>query len=343
MGDLELKLFSRPPSDRLTELLRIAEIVEQRRHVEGNRAANQILLDTIGLQLRPVFDDDYYREALDYHLGILFAFLNQPDRAAEFIERSKTLPNGGGPLVFSEHAAEALRLRQRQMDGISRGLPYILISSMPRSGSATLTQTISATLDIPVMRISAGDFPNYHIAPSWLNAFSAGGAVTHDHFSASEFNLQTLIRTGIRHVFLLVRDPRAAAASFARHGQASSRPFSADDMTNYFMDSLQNGFIPWLSEWTAAAADVRSPLAIHWIRSDRARSDTVGTFREMIATLLADFPALEGFAGRDVSVVTANLAAGDEEAWREMMDAGQRERIWDSIPERAKKLMELHE
>ena len=65
------------------DLVNAGDYAQYVRNIKGNRVANEVLLDAIGLTLRPELDNDYYREALEYHLGLLYAHLGQPERAAE--------------------------------------------------------------------------------------------------------------------------------------------------------------------------------------------------------------------------------------------------------------------
>ena len=61
------------------DLVNAGDYAQYVRNIKGNRVANEVLLDAIGLTLRPELDNDYYREALEYHLGLLYAHLGQPE------------------------------------------------------------------------------------------------------------------------------------------------------------------------------------------------------------------------------------------------------------------------
>jgi hypothetical protein len=83
--------------------------------------------------------------------------------------------------------------------------------------ATTQTYTLARALDVPVLHISAGSFPNHFLVPSWLDMFLEGGAITQDHFAANDFNLGVLQGRGSRDIFVLIRDPRAAARSQVHH------------------------------------------------------------------------------------------------------------------------------
>lgn len=109
------------------------------RQSRGNRAGNQMIIDQIGLETRLERDDGYWREALNYHLGILYAHVGEPERAAYHFDQSDTHPSDGGNRVFSDHQRSSLELRRRQELAKERGIPSLVVASLPRSASASLT------------------------------------------------------------------------------------------------------------------------------------------------------------------------------------------------------------
>jgi hypothetical protein len=252
--------------DRHTaELRRIIAEVEETQRQRGNRAGNQTIIDKIGLEARFVQGEGYWGEALDYHLGLLYAHNGEPEKAAYHFERSGTLPSGGGDLVFSDHQRESLELRRRQDLAKERCTPSLVIAAMPRSASASLTQTLATMLDAPLMRVSCGQLTTYYLVPRWLNCFSPGGAVLHDHFGATPFNLKTLQECGCSEVFVRVRDPRPAAASMAN---LLNRRFGAPDNVDgerQIIQLCEQYFIPWVSDWLAVAADAKPSVKVHWL------------------------------------------------------------------------------
>src|SRR5580698_2322119 len=78
---LMLELHFPPPhraDEHMVSVRRIiAEILDVQR-LRGNRAANQAVIDKIGLDVMQERDEDYCREAIDYHLGILYAYIRDP-------------------------------------------------------------------------------------------------------------------------------------------------------------------------------------------------------------------------------------------------------------------------
>jgi hypothetical protein len=306
----------------------------------GNRAGNQAIVDQIGLEVRLVRDEAYLGEALDYHLGLLYAHVGDPQRAAFHIERSGTHPGTGGNQIFSDHMHESLELRRRQDLAIARSIPPVLIPSMPRSASASLTQTIAALLDAPIMRVSSGRYPHFCILPRWLNSFLRGGAVLHDHFGADPFNLKTLRDAGVRNVFVRIRDPRPAACSATNLSDRKSGTADPASFEDRVLALYHKSFVPWLQGWITAASDSAAGLRVHWVPHGPSNA-TGDAARQILSVLAATHPALGAFATNDVAEVKANFVTGDDEAWRTRISTSGQEQLWERTPDEVKRLMSL--
>ena len=333
-----------PPPERVDDehLERVRQVIALARDAQarrGNRAGNQAIIDEIGVDVRLERDEAYCGEALDYHLGLLYAHLGDPNMAAHHFERSGTHPGTGGNQLFSSHQTESLELLRRQELAKERGIPSVLIASMPRSASASLTQTIAALLDAPIMRASCGRFPDFLLVPRWFNSCSSGGAVLHDHFGAIPFNVKLLRDAHVGEVFVRVRDPRPAAASSVnlidRKAVASGRAEFEDRV----LAAYEIAFIPWLTGWLAAAADAETGLKIHWV-THGARA-TREAARHVLAILAAAHPALADYARAHITEITANLVTGEAEAWRASISERGQERLWEATPQAVRDLLGL--
>ena len=316
----------------------IADILASKQQA-SNRAANQTFIDGIKLRARVEYNEGYWREALDYHLGLLYAHVGDPERAAYHFDRSGTYPGQGGNQLFTDHQHDSLELFERQTRARERGIPSPLIASMPRSASASLTQTLAAMFDAPHMRISCGRFPVFCIVPRWLNCFSPGGAMLHDHFSAVPFNLKTLREGNVRQVFVRARDPRAAAASAVNlYNRIHGAPTDVDFETQA-VDLCEKEFIPWLVGWLGVAADETSGLKVHWLNQpSNAITEMV---RDVLTVLVPQYPALEPYLAANVAEVKANYVTGDNEAWRRTISAAGQQRLWSAVPPSVKDLLAL--
>jgi hypothetical protein len=321
------------------DLRRIIAEVEEAQRQFGNRAGNQAIIDKIGLEAQFVQGEEYWGEALDYHLGLLYAHSGEPKLAAYHFGRSGTLPSGGGDLIFSEHQRESLELHRRQDQAKERGIPSLLIAAMPRSASASLTQTLAAMLDAPLMRVSCGQITEYYLVPRWLNCFSPGGAVLHDHFGASPFNLTTLREGGVRRIFVRLRDPRAAAASMVN---LLNRRFGSPqgiDHESQVIAMCEQSFIPWVADWMKADADAANGLTIHWLTEPSTAVPQ--TIKTILTALAPEYPALEPYLGAAIAEVKANYVTGDEEAWRQGIGKSAQERLWQAVPPQVKDFLAL--
>jgi hypothetical protein len=149
------------------------------RNQEGSRKAVSYLLDKLGVEITLDRNENYCAEALNFHLGLLEAYAGRPEAMAEHIRLSHTMPCPEDEHLFSDHVAICMITREHQLDAIARKIPAILFGCMPRSASATLTYSLAKLLDIPVLHTSIGVFPDYFIAPSWLDVFLEGGASHH--------------------------------------------------------------------------------------------------------------------------------------------------------------------
>lgn len=181
---------------------------------DSKRAATAFLMDEVGLITDSTRNEAWYELALNYSLALAHIFLDEPEQAAPRMARSGVLPGGGGAFVFSEAVSRGLSLAAAQEDAMARHAPTVILSSMPRAASAALATTLGDLLGAPAMRASAGRFPDHYLMPCWLERLARGGAILHDHFGAGPFNLSQIRGGALGTVFVLLRDPRAAAVSF---------------------------------------------------------------------------------------------------------------------------------
>src|SRR6476619_5757106 len=64
------------------DLVNAGDYAQYVRNIKGNRVANEVLLDAIGLTLRPELDNDYYRERISSGLAL------RPSRSAGACSRA---------------------------------------------------------------------------------------------------------------------------------------------------------------------------------------------------------------------------------------------------------------
>jgi hypothetical protein len=316
-------------SEAATELVKKARELAR----SSNRLAVEFLVNSIGVLVTSTRNEAYFADALNYLCAHIFAHANMPKEAAEAIAASHVLPGSGGDALFHDAVAEGVALARAQDEAISRGAPAVALASMPRAASAALTQTLAEITRCPVFRVSLGWFPNYCLVPVWLRRFLRGGGILHDHFGASDFNLGVLRDCGIQRVNVLVRDPRAAATSYAKFLFGAG--ITGDDLYLFYSEH----YIPWLRSWLAA--DQRGEITVRWIRSADVTSDAKG-LRAVLASILskADQKRFAASIGR-AKLVSANVSGGNPDAWRRSASPALRKKMWDLLPHELVDRLEL--
>jgi hypothetical protein len=322
---LELDFQQYLGTDKALDARGVIDRVSAVQAVQGNRAANKQLLDAVGIALKPTRNESYYGEALAYHLALIHARLGEADAVEAHMRRSNTMPAGGGDTIFAEHVLESVILREWQDRARVRGAPSILTNSMPRSASATLATLLSQQFDVPVLRVSVGDFPRYIIVPSWLDMFLGGGAVNHDHFGATSFNLQTLSKTGVRDLFVLIRDPRAAAASAVSFRRSAGGAETGLSFEEEVVAALQNSFLPWLNGWITYAADAGGDVRVHWLFW-KDLCERPG----YVVNQICKVAGIANFELRP-SDVRENFVTGDDRSWRNNISPAVQRIAWEAL------------
>jgi hypothetical protein len=307
----------------------------------GGRAANDFVLNQIGIHSLPDNGDGYFADAMHYHLGILHAYAGNPTDMAPHLAQSRTMPTGEGALLFSDHVNTSYILRERQLAAIRRGLPSILVACMPRSASATLTYTLARALDVPVLHLSTGRFPDRYLVPSWLDMFLEGGAITQDHFPANDFNLGVLRGRGRRDIFVLIRDPRAAARSQVHH-LARGRNGSETPLARRIERQCLDNFIPWLQGWIDCANDKELPFNIHWLTYREVCQDPGAILRRISDVLGTSNETIAGFAfSHSLQEERMHFVDGNDHAWLREVDAATRDTLWNACTPEMKTLLDL--
>jgi hypothetical protein len=339
MSELSLSHLKGQLSPRSARKITVEALAIQRGR--GSRAANDFVLNQIGIHGSPDNGDSYFAEAMHYHLGLLHAHSGNPTEMAPHLTQSHTMPTGESDLLFSDHVNLSYVLRDRQLAAIKRGVPPILIACMPRSASATLTYTLARAVDIPVMHISAGNFPDRYLVPSWLDMFLEGGAITQDHFAASDFNLGVLQGRSPRDIFVLIRDPRAAARSQVHH-LARGRDGGGEPLARRIERQCTENFIPWLQAWVDCANDKKLPFRIHWLTYAEVCRDPGAILRKIAGVLGADNKTIAAFAyAHSLQEERMHFVDGHDDAWRREVGSSSRDLLWQACTAEMKTMLDL--
>jgi hypothetical protein len=306
----------------------------------GSRAANEYLLADIGTEMSRDNNESYFLEAVHYHLALLYAYAGAPEQMAEHMRLSRTMPTGEDDQLYSDHVNVSHVLRAEQIRATERGMPPVLIACMPRSASATLTHTLGRALGMPVLHVSAGRFRQNFLIPCWLDMFLEGGAVTQDHFAANDFNLGVLATRGLRDVFVVARDPRAAARSQV-HFQSPPDTDRALLEAKIERECTAN-FVPWLQSWMACARRLDLPYRIHWLTYREVTTDVAAAVRKICGVLHFNYPALSAHVqATSIAELRVHFVTGDDQAWRAEVGSAARERLWEACTPDMRRLLDL--
>lgn len=308
----------------------------------SNREAVNFLLQAIGVRATITRDESYYDHELNYSLALAYAYLDEPETAVDFLGRSGVLPFDGGDLLFSEAQRRGLGLANMQEASLARQVPCVFLASMPRAASAALASTIAQVFGCPILRASLGRFPNWYLVPSWVRRISRGGCVLHDHFGAEQFNQRILSDCGIRTVFVLIRDPRAASVSAAMLDQKFNGTAVSEEHVLHIFESM---YLPWLINWEEYAAGMNN-VNVVWLRSmDVTAGDEPlrATINQIIASLAPSAPSWQAPDLSTLSLANANFESGTSDGWRKLVSKSGQERMWSKLPVRFREMLELTE
>jgi hypothetical protein len=304
----------------------------------SSRAANEALLRRLGFELHD-HNDAYYAEALDYHLGLMAAYRGQPERMAEHLRRSRTMPSSeDDDELFSDHVNISHATRAHQQCAISRGLPAILISAMQRHAARAFSHSLARLLGMPLLRLAVGQPQQGYLVPSWLDMFLEGGAVALDDFAASDFNLGVLGSRRLPGLFVLIRDPRAAACCFVR-SRFESPPPASSALDEQIESACVAHFIPWLLDWIDRA---ERNLCFTWLRHRQILVDRAASARAIAAALSDGSPAMRRFAKTTVMPqFETPIGTDDDDSWRDSVGSEARARMWAACTPKIRALLDL--
>jgi hypothetical protein len=316
---------------------RALALQEQRR----SREATEYLIGHLGIETSDDLSESYFAENLSYNLALCYAHISEPVKMAEQISLSHTMPGHDDDLMFHDHIDASRILNDRRERAIRREMPTLLFSCMPRSAGATITQILEKVLGMPIFHASLGSFPDLFLAPSWLDMLLEGGAITHDHFGANAFNTGVLTARGPRDLFVLVRDPRAAARSQVHF--KSRNPIETPGLVESAIEhECVSNFIPWLQGWIDCARNPNTPFRVHFITYPEVCTDRAAVVRKVVRILQAAYPALSPYVDCEfIPEIKHHFVTGDDNAWRGEVGAQTRKNLWVACTDDIRSLLAL--
>jgi hypothetical protein len=299
---------------------------------ESSRRAVWSFLTEVGVYPLEVFNEAYYAERLKYEVGLLLAHSGLDEEASRLL--SFLGVGAGGDVTFTDHVRQHEQLYEHQQVAVKRGIKAPLITSLPKSGSASLTQTLAKNLDAPVARLSVGWFPRFSLVEGWVGGWATGGMLNHDHFSASAHNLDVLRRLRISRVVVQVRDPRAATWSYLKmrrdQGEADGLGQTLEDL----FSTIYRYNVQWLQDWLTAARTT-SEITVHWVHFRDFRARPLHVIAEILEPL-ADTKTMRAVLNQcrqgEAPLVHANVNTGSDDAWRVHASVPLQQRMWELIP-----------
>lgn len=145
-----------------------------------------------------------------------------------------------------------------QADAIDRGLPSLLLVTLPKSGSIFIWTTFSASLRMPMFRVAlTQSLLEETIVPPLLRVFAKGGMTAQHHLYPSAENIAALKDAGLTRFVLHFRDPRQAAVSWWHYqkqiGAVPNRELSQEEIEAHLWRGYLVPAAEWLEGWLAVA------------------------------------------------------------------------------------------
>ena len=236
---------------------------------------------------------------------------------------------------------------QRQSGARARGLPGILLNSLPKSASESIWNKLAEGLGMAQGHVSLGLFPDCCLFPHRVRLLAEGGLIAKEHIPATPHNLDSLAACDIRKLVLNLRDPRQASLSWAHFvkNDVSMRLLAPiwrkivpprqvlDSDFPVLLDWVIERYLPlsltWIAGWTEEmtrgdAATVR----VHAARFETFREDPATYFSELLDFLEIERTAFTLTAAAE----TVHLRRGATDEWRSVFSPAQAERAWAKIP-----------
>lgn len=235
---------------------------------------------------------------------------------------------------------------RRRHAGKDRGLPLILLNTLPKSASESIWNRLAEGLGMAQSHLSIGLFPDCSLLPARVQSAAEGGLIAKEHIPADSHNLRILSEQGVDRLVFHVRDPRQAALSWAH--------FVRDDVSMRLMapiwrkvvpprDILRGDFselldwcierylavqIAFIQAWLDVAEGNGTGPSVHFLSFEHFLSEP----EAYIGELLEFFEIDRDRFSEDGEAEVVHLRKGQTEEWREILSPSQQERAWSMLP-----------
>jgi hypothetical protein len=297
-------------------------------------------------------DPAYCQKMAAYYLATIHAALGHFDSSARYSTwvQAFNAPPGAADLLPYDLNVGSRLARYRQVLAAEEGAPSVALVSCPKSASAFFSSALAEILRAPILRVSVGEGDESMVIAAWARQLAQGGAVTHEHYPATEATLKALSDSGLQQLWVQVRDPRDVAVSLRRMKGAPplagepppTGPITPLDSAHFV--EFTSRFAGWIDGWLGAAERTDLGFRIGFIRYEEVAS----SLRESLLRVLGEAisPAIaarvDDFVERDAGNPRSrpNWRKGTGEEWRTLPASVQRQ-AFDGIPERTRRFLDL--
>jgi hypothetical protein len=286
-------------------------------------------------------DSQWVKREAQYTLASLCASSAGEKSAALLASEEFPPPGDHDGQYYDRYLLTAATVRREQLRARAAGVPGIIITSLPKSASEFLGYTLAEALACPVMRVTVGYPLMGAVQPKWVEAVREGGAVTHDHFPATDANLAALREVGLTQLWVLVRDPRAAFWSYVNMQTEYDGVQPGERLNREFVLLWVKRFGDWVGSWVRA----KNSFPVRFVFFQELTKFPEAVMGEVLEASGGErfIPKLEEVLRRRVAEVrvSSNFRKGDDDAWRSGVPAEFHELMWDAIDPQAKELLKL--
>lgn len=229
-------------------------------------------------------------------------------------------------------------------------LPSVFINTLPKSGSRYIAAWLCRSLGLSETKVAVSLFPDDLIVREKFDAFARGGQVCQQHVPAKDINLR-FIAARMKRVVIHLRDPRQAMLSWTHHLdnfhahrdlvpacriglEAVTPALPQDYFTRSFEAKLDHqieyhlpALVAWAERWAEAAGS--NPYGLDILFTTHRQ--LVEQPDELMRAVMGHFGIERCWAdlgGPPEKAPDTHFRRGEQEEWRGVMSAPQRERMW---------------
>jgi len=224
--------------------------------------------------------------------------------------------------------------RAAQEAAIERGIPSILLATLPKSGSLYLWSTIAKSLEAPMFRVALPRGPTEdELVPGLVDVFAKGGLCAQQHLSPSPENIEILKARGIKRMLLHIRDPRQATVSWwlynLRIGASRPRERSRAEIEEHLWSAYFAPAAKWVTDWIEIV-DRDPDISIMLSTQEQLSADAPG----LVGSILDFFGVPSARYSLDIAAKTdaTHFRKGSKDEWLGFFSEDFKRRSTDLVP-----------